>query len=114
MTDKSPAEIEAEIYGEYRHSKLVRGDPVYRLEYRVEFLEDNLLPPLAPLHIVGQEETDRPQDVVAPVEPQWSRKQWDYVQLLIKRVNDLESKLNEHLDKPKGKRKEYPVKAIDL
>ena len=104
--EKSPAEIEAEIYGEQYYSrKKSEQDPLWFIERRIESIEDALLPPLSPPQDVGgQQKIDRPQDVVGEL---WSRSQWRYVQQLMARVNYLEAKLNRHLDRIERKHKDY-------
>lgn len=79
------------------------GEVFADFETRLLTLENSLSSPVG----------ETPQKNETP-EPEWTRRQWDAVTQLKGLVLHIQSKLNEHLDKSKPKKKPIRHKGIEL
>ncbi len=93
---KNHIEFTGNTPDEYEHYHQLRVNPNYRLECMMAEIEARNQPSLASMNSPALESHNPPQP-----EPEWNRLQWDTVQQLTSRVQHVENKLNEHVDKAK-------------
>ena len=91
------------------HNKMMETDMAYRLEFAMDIFKEEIswsIPCQRDSNL--EERIQSLEDTTQFSEPpEWSRKQWDYVQQLKGEIKFLENKLNQCLQRKKKRRGIY-------
>jgi len=84
------------------HHQAIRDNPEYRAQFNADVLREEMMMAMP----IVQPRVEEPA-LEPPME--WQRRQWGYVQQLRAQVNYLNSKLAEHIETTKPKKRADPL-----